>query len=177
MLLVIQDNKIVSKFSDKQEKECQAAIDKIEGSCELIKSVEDLMEYTGKDLATLYNNLVPIGTAHIKLPMKEAKEKVAQKVWKMAKALAIEKPVATKNTASVEKGVKKVGIKQQIRTKLGEGGKFSLEELLVEFGKDKKSTVVTALSDLRSEKYAGEGGALNIVKDEEKRYYLEVKGA
>lgn len=174
MVLIIKDNKVVAKLDSNKLKDGLKAAEAIEAPCELIKSAEELTSYSGKDLAELYNSLSPL-----KLGSRaKDKAKVAQKVWELAKKLMVEKPAAVKNnTASAEKEVKKVGIKQQLREMFVAGEKATLEELLAKFGEDKKASITTALSDLKSKKYAGEGGALNIVKDAGKCYSLEVASA
>lgn len=58
---------------------------------------------------------------------------------------------------------KKFGVKTKVAALLMTGGAFTLDELLRETGA-KKVTLQTALSDLRSEKYCGPTGRLNIVQ-------------
>jgi hypothetical protein len=57
---------------------------------------------------------------------------------------------------------RKIGIKGQVAALLLAGGAFTLEELLKET-KAKQVTLRTALSDLKSAKYAGPTGVLPIV--------------
>jgi hypothetical protein len=168
MLLIIKDNALIQKFPKSQEALCQAVINDIPGECELIKSVEDLMEYTGKDLATLYNSMSPLKMGD----RAKDKDKVAHKIWEMAKEIKIKAPTPVKPTVIKEQKERTMGIKLQIRTMLVAGEKVSLSDLLAKFGEDKKSAITTALSDLRSEKYCGTGGPLDIKKDTETKQYF-----
>jgi len=75
-----------------------------------------------------------------------------------------------------EKGclnVKKKGIKNQIRKIFVDSplGLLTVDELMEKTG-GTESTVKTALSDLKSDKYAGPDGALAILKTKDGEYYL-----
>ena len=64
-------------------------------------------------------------------------------------------PMATKT--------KKAGVKPRIRKLMASGKNFSIEALANKLGAT-ETAVRTAISDLRSEKYCGEGGPLDIKK-------------
>lgn len=75
---------------------------------------------------------------------------------------------------------KKKSVKAQVRDLLVEGAAISTIENPVAYGMDElclktggtESSVRTALSDLKSDKYAGVGGALFIVKNSNKEYHI-----
>jgi len=147
MLLIIKDNTVHAKFAVDQEDACQSVVDSIEGSCELIKSVADLTEYSGKDLAELYNGLRPLSSAKAGYPLKESKEKLAQKVWELCKAIlpTIEKTIAkAEKPASTEvkkqKGGKKMsdGMRGKCRAFMTAGKVFTIEELATAMGVEAK---------------------------------------
>jgi len=169
MLLIIKDNALIQKFPKSQEALCQDVVNDIEGECELIKSVEELMEYTGKDLATLYNSMSPLKMGD----RAKDKDKVAHKIWEMAKAIKIKAPTVVKPVVVKEQKERVIGVKQLIREMLLSGGSYTLADFVEKFGSDKSTSITTALSDLRSEKYCGSGGPLNIIKDSFKAYHID----
>lgn len=75
---------------------------------------------------------------------------------------ASEKP--TKATAK--------GSKAGVHELLSTGHHFTLEELMAATGVDNKSTILTALSDLKNPKYAGKLGALQINKHASGHYHV-----
>lgn len=79
--------------------------------------------------------------------------------------------------ASDKSHARRKGIKAQVRELLTAepdtsiAPKYTIDELMTQTDGTKVS-IQTALSDLKSEKYAGPEGALNIVKNEQKEYYI-----
>lgn len=71
-----------------------------------------------------------------------------------------------------KEGGVRTGVKPQIRAFFESGKKATLEELMEKFPGAAKSSITTAIADLRSDKYAGAGGALNITKDDKGKYSL-----
>jgi hypothetical protein len=175
MLLIIKDAKVVSAHAT--EEAAQPTIDATTGQFEAVISIEELMEFTGKDLTTLYNSLLPPDAKQ--LARTRDKAEIAAKVWEMSAKLVAELPPpkptpAVKTAPSGPKEKRKMGIKEQIREKLEAGEKLTMEQLVAEFGDDKKTSIATAISDLKSDRYSGPKGPLAIAKDANKAYYAEV---
>jgi hypothetical protein len=99
---------------------------------------------------------------------------------KLKKAKTTQPRVAAKPSARKEakppqaKVGRTPGVKAQVAALLLAGGTYTLEELLKET-RATKVTLQTALSDLRSEKYCGPTGRLNIVQVDGK-YSLAKEG-
>ena len=89
----------------------------------------------------------------------------AQKEWE-SKSLpqAAAKPTAAVNTSSTKAATHEL---------LSSGHPFSIDELMKATGAKSTSTLMTALSDLKSEKYAGKLGKLNIVKRPDGMYHVQ----
>jgi hypothetical protein len=96
--------------------------------------------------------------------------KKSRKTLSLKKSSGPRKPATPKaatrtfDLAVKEPKRKKIGVKAQVAALLGAGGAYTLEELLKETNA-KEVTLRTALSDLRSAKYAGPTGVLPIVCD------------
>lgn len=172
VLVISKEFQVIARFEDEAFK--QAVNSAPEGGY-VVKNAEELVDkeagFTKADLIAMHNSIAPAEQRLGEKP-KATKEEIAHKIFELSKSLVEEKP--KQKPASSGEGVKKVGIKKQIRDLLVKGERFTLEELVEKFGDDKKTSITTALSDLRSEKYAGEGGPINITKDENKRYHIEV---
>jgi hypothetical protein len=69
------------------------------------------------------------------------------------------------------KAVRPPGVKAQVRALLLSGEPFTIERLLRKTA-GKEVTLRTAISDLKSDKYAGAGGALKIITTESGAYTL-----
>lgn len=166
VLVTTAEHKFVAKFAD-----METALKSVATGNLVYAAVEEMVEtLTGKDLAILVTSVTgqEVTGGRVK-----DKEKAAKLIWETVEGMKVEAPsVPRQTTPKVPAGPKKVGIKQQIREVLVAGGKFTLDELLAKFGADKKASIVTALSDLKSDKYAREGGKLNIIRDEEHRYHV-----
>lgn len=172
VLVISKEFQVIAKFEDEAFKQAVNAAP--EGGY-VVKNAEELVDkeagFTKSDLIAMHNSIAP-AEQHLGEKPKATKEEIAHKIFELAQNMVEEKP--KQKPASSGEGVKKVGIKKQIRELLTKGERFTLEELVEKFGDDKKTSITTALSDLRSEKYAGEGGPINITKDENKRYHIEV---
>jgi hypothetical protein len=148
MLLLIKENTVIGKFPATEAAAFEKAVADCTGNFESVSSIEELTEYAGKDLAAIYNNLVPMGTPHIKLPLSEAKAKVAKKVWELAQKLAdtvTATPTATrKKRARKVKGEKVMserkgsedGYRGKVRVFLTEGKEFTMDEVATHLGCD-----------------------------------------
>lgn len=84
----------------------------------------------------------------------------------MAKSKAAAAEVNRAKPAKKGGGAARTGVKPGIRAHLSAGKKANLEQFQAMFPDSTDSSIKTAVSDLRNAKYAGEGGAMNIVKDD-----------
>lgn len=73
---------------------------------------------------------------------------------------------------AAKEGGQRTGVKPSIRAFFESGKKATLEELQEKFPGAAKSSITTAIADLRSEKYCGDGGPLKIEKDDKGTYRL-----
>lgn len=170
MILVIKHLAVIGKFP---ESELEIASEE----ATVVTCIETLCElYSGKELQIIYNSMKPEKTLTVGDKVR-SKPELAKEIFEMAEKfmLEVKQPAASKPPKTEEgEGVKKVsGIKKQIREMLVAGEAHTLEELVAKFGEDKKTSITTALSDLKSEKYCGEGGVLNIIRNEDKQYTLK----
>lgn len=93
----------------------------------------------------------------------EASERIANKLHTQPNTNLGVKPTSSKAS----------GAKAATHELLSSGHPFSVDELMAATGASSKSTLMTALSDLKSAKYAGKLGALNIVKRPDGTYHVQ----
>lgn len=93
----------------------------------------------------------------------EASERIANKLHTQPNTDLGVKPTSAKAS----------GAKAATHELLSSGHSFSVDELMAATGATSKSTLMTALSDLKSPKYAGKLGALNIVKRPDGMFHVQ----
>lgn len=133
----------------------------------------EVKDTTAADLAALANAMQLVETPFkigkgFKLKDREAIETVV--LARLQSKKEANKPKAAAKSTS---GAARTGVKPGIRAYLESGKKAGLEKFQELFPTATASSIKTAISDLKNAKYAGEGGALDIKKDDKGVWYLE----